>query len=376
MRSGHSADSRQSLQYSFFHSFDDADDGPLFASRADVLQLVALANPSTGPEVVNLPIRLRPWATTHDRDEMDHQRVGLVGPDASDRPTVINLAKMTSDAYVLAPSEPDWINTTLGYNYSSSFGWKGDGIRGHVFTDQSNKTVIISFKGTTVDPREKWRANDRVNDNILFSCCCGDQRPDPYPYAPVCGCKSDIYTCNETCLTLELGQKDRYYPTSLAVMHNITMMFPGSDFWLVGHSMGGAMASLLGLTFGFPAVTFESPGDDLPARRLGLSERSGPGAYHFGNTADPVFMGACNGWTSICGIAGYAFESQRFTGKRCVYDTVGDYGWHLNIGNHRINTVIPEVLEKYNEAATCEVDNEAVDCFNWRFGVQERARKY
>ena len=370
MRSVHSADSGQSLQHSFFHSFDDADDGPLLAKRADVLQLAALAYPSTGLEVANLAIGLRTWATAHGTDELDHQRIGVVGPDVSDRPTVINLAKMTSDAYVLAPSEPAWINTTLGYNYSSSFGWKGDGIRGHVFTDQSNKTVVVSFKGTTVDPREKWRANDRVNDNILFSCCCGDQRPDPYPYAPVCGCRSDVYTCNETCLTQELGQKDRYYTTSLAVMHNITKMFPESDFWLVGHSMGGAMASLLGLTFGFPVVTFESPGDDLPARRLGLTERSGPGAYHFGNTADPVFMGACNGFTSICGVAGYAFESQSFTGKRCVYDTVGDSGWHLNIGNHRIDTVITEVLEKYNETATCDVDNEAVDCFNWRFGVQ------
>ena len=55
--------------------------------------------------------------------------------------------------------------------------------------------------------------------------------------------------------------------------------------------MGGAMASLLGLTFGFPAVTFEAPGDDLPAKRLGLTRGLGPGSYNFGNTADPVVHG-------------------------------------------------------------------------------------
>jgi lipase ATG15 len=302
-----------------------------------------------------------------DQHSKQHTTLAPIpGPNVSDRPTVINLAKMASDAYIFAPTQPDWLNTTLKFNYSSSFGWSDKGLRGHVFTDRWNRTVIVSFKGTTIDPREKWTTNDRINDNILFSCCCGDQRPDPYPYAPVCGCRTDVYTCNATCITQELGQKDRYYSTALAVMYNVTARFPSSDFWVVGHSMGGSMASLMGLTFGFPVVTFEAPGELLPARRLGLTKNHGPGAHHFGNTADPVFMGACNGWTSSCGIAGYAFESQCFTGKRCVYDTVGDYGWHLNIANHRINYVITEVLEKYNNTATCEEDSECVDCFNWK----------
>jgi lipase ATG15 len=279
---------------------------------------------------------------------------------------------MTSDAYLLNPSQPDWMNTSLGFNHSSNFGWDGDGLRGHVFSDRWNKTVIVAFKGTSIDPRDKWSSNDRINDNILFSCCCADQRPDPYPYGPVCGCRSDTYTCNGTCITQELGQKDRYYPVALAVMQNLTATFPDSDFWLVGHSMGGAIASLLGQTFGFPAVTFESPGDRLPARRLGLTNNPGPGVYHFGHTADPVFMGACNGWSSSCGIGGYAFESQCSTGKRCVYDTVGDLGWRLSIGNHRINTVIPEVLERYNETAKCVADDDCYDCYNWKFGLQQQ----
>ena len=220
---------------------------------------------------------------------------------------------MTSDAYVLNPDQPDWLNTSLKFNYSSSFGWDADGLRGHVFADRWNKTIIVAFKGTTIDPREKWRANDRLNDNILFSCCCGEQRPDPYPYGPYCGCKDDVYSCNSTCLTQEIAQADRYYGAALSVMYNITNTFSDSNIWVTGHSLGGAMASLVGMTFGFPVVTFEAPPEQLPAKRLGLNLPSRMAAYHFGNTADPIYMGSCTGWSSSCSIAGYAFESQCFT---------------------------------------------------------------
>lgn len=74
----------------------------------------------------------------------------VLGPDVSDKVTVVNLAKMTSNAYVLDPSQPDWLNTTVGFNSSHGFGWKGDGLRGHVFADQTNETVIVSFKGTSI----------------------------------------------------------------------------------------------------------------------------------------------------------------------------------------------------------------------------------
>lgn len=289
------------------------------------------------------------------------------GPDVSDRETIINLAMMTSDAYVFGPSEPDWLNSTNGFNHSSGFGWDGVGLRGHIFTNAENRTVIVSFKGTSLDPREKWRANDRLNDILLFSCCCGDQRPDPYPYGPVCGCCSGTYSCNSTCLTQELCQTDRYYVSALAVVQKVVSLFPNAHVWAIGHSLGGAVASLVGLTYNLPTVTFEAPPERLAAQRLGLLFPREVLTYHFGHTADPVYMGACNGWSSSCGLAGYAFESQCFTGEKCVYDTVGDAGWRLSIANHRINTVIQDVLEKYNTTPACELDEECVDCYNWNF---------
>ena len=47
-------------------------------------------------------------------------------------------------------------------------------------------------------------------------------------------------------------------------------MYPDSNIWIIGHSLGGALASLLGATYGAPVVTFESPGESMAASRLHL----------------------------------------------------------------------------------------------------------
>lgn len=52
--------------------------------------------------------------------------------------------------------------------------------------------------------------------------------------------------------------------------NNITHLYPDSQIWLVGHSLGGSIATLLALTFGVPAVAFEAPGERMAASRLHL----------------------------------------------------------------------------------------------------------
>ena len=194
----------------------------------------------------------------------------------------------------------------------------------------------------------------------------------------MCSCGLSTFTANETCLEQELYRKDRYYTAALELYGNVTEIYPKSDIWVTGHSLGGVVSSLLGLKFQIPAVTFEAPPDSLPATRLSLynpidSNFTAPrnsqyrGAYHFGNTADPVYMGACNGATATCTLAGYAFESQCHTGLRCVYDTVEDFGWRQKIQHHSIEGVIKDVIEAYDTVPSCEPEPECVDCANWRF---------
>ncbi|KIW91741.1 uncharacterized protein Z519_07709 [Cladophialophora bantiana CBS 173.52] len=299
------------------------------------------------------------------------------GPNIVHKPTILNLAIMAANAYNPGPGEGDWEDVSQGYNRSTPFGWEGDGLRGHIFANEGNETVIISLKGTSpaVFDGDGTTTKDKLNDNLFFSCCCA--QGGSYFWHQVCDCQTGTYTCNRTCVVQALRQENRYYRAAIDLYTNVTELYPDSNVWLAGHSLGGAVTSLLGLTFGLPTVTFEAPGDDLAAKRLGLpappsSDPHRPrtkytGAYHFGNTADPVFMGTCNGATATCTLGGYAMESQCHTGKQCIYDTVSDYGWRVGIGNHKIHNVIDNVIKIYQTVPTCEADDECVDCFNWKF---------
>lgn len=307
-------------------------------------------------------------------------REEIPGPNTTDKETVINLAYMAANSYVPDINDGEWSNISIGYNHSAPFGWEGDGLRGHIFADEGNKTIIIGLKGTSpaVFDGDGTTTRDKLNDNLFFSCCCA--QGGQYFWRQVCDCQSSTYTCNSTCLVKALKSKTRYYSAAIDLYNNVTELYPESNVWIVGHSLGGAVSSLLGLTFGLPVVTFEAPGDDLAAKRLGLpippTGYQGPdppnrgkytGARHFGHTADPIFMGTCNGATAACTLGGYAMESQCHTGLQCVYDTVADHGWRVGIGYHKIHNVIDTVIKKYPEVAKCVPDTECIDCYNWKF---------
>lgn len=71
------------------------------------------------------------------------------GPNVTDKETVLSLAKMTLDAYTRQPFTGEWQDVKGGFNYSQSFGWEGDGLRGHIFADSDNSTIVIAMKGTS-----------------------------------------------------------------------------------------------------------------------------------------------------------------------------------------------------------------------------------
>lgn len=315
------------------------------------------------------------------------QETDIAVPDVSHKHSLVSLALMASNAYVRYPKDDkekkklDWYDVGRPWvadenNTDIEFGWDAAGVRGHVFVNEDDGIVVIGIKGTSGagipgGGEDETTEGDKTNDNLLFLCCCARLS---YLWTTVCDCYEKAYTCNQDCLEKELMRKDRYYQAVLDVYRNVTSRYDPDkyDIWLTGHSLGGSLASLLGRTYGIPVVAFEAPGEMLATQRLHLPQPPGlpkhlEHIFHIGNTADPIFMGVCNGVSSTCNAAGYAMETACHTGQLCVYDVVTDYGWNVNVLNHRIHTVIDEIILKYNETAKCVEQPPCRDCFNWRF---------
>lgn len=194
----------------------------------------------------------------------------------------------------------------------------------------------------------------------------------------VCDCQTSAFRCNSTCVVEALRNKNRYYYAAQEIYRNVTKIYPDAAIWLTGHSLGGSTNSLVALTYGLPSVSFEAPGEAMAAKRLGLptppgyhigahQQRPSTGVFHFGHTADPIFMGSCNTFSSVCTIAGYAMESVCHTGDTCTYDTVGDLGWRVGAGTHKISSVIKDVIMRYDAPANCTPMVDCTDCFNWEY---------
>jgi lipase ATG15 len=142
------------------------------------------------------------------------------------------------------------------------------------------------------------------------------------------------------------------YPQKL--VDDLRHIYPDANIWLVGHSLGGALASLLGATYGLPAVAFEAPGERLAAARLHIplpppdpatGSLSAPVAVtHVYHTADPIPQGACTGFYSPCAQAGFALETRCHLGKSIVFDTVGILGWWGDVRTHVIKVMITRIL--------------------------------
>ncbi|OCB90067.1 alpha/beta-hydrolase [Sanghuangporus baumii] len=158
--------------------------------------------------------------------------------------------------------------------------------------------------------------------------------------------------------------------------YNLTYLYPNSNIWITGHSLGGALASLLGVTFGAPAVTFESPGEKMASERLHLPQPpSTQHITHIYHTADPIAMGTCTGILSSCAIAGYALESRCHLGESIVYDTISNLSWASDVRTHTIKTVIERLLsvpwapaiEQGREVPKPQREEDCIDCFKWEF---------
>lgn len=307
-----------------------------------------------------------------NQHELQLQSHEVSSPNVSDKRTVLSLAEMAANAYVAIPHHGDWTNVSKGWDHEG-FGWMSDGIRGYVFTSPDKKLVVLSFKGTSaavLDDGGPTAPNDKINDNLFFSCCCARIS---YLWNTVCDCyMGDGNRCDEACVEAEFWRQDRYYRAALEIFANVTALYPTADLWVTGHSLGGVLSSLIGRTHGVPAVTFQAPGDKLAVERLHLPVSPGvpiwdDHIWQFGHTADPIFTGDCTGPSSTCWISGFAMESQCHSGLVCSYDVVKELGWRSSVANHRIHVVIDDIISVYDQPAECVVPEPCSECDRWEF---------
>ncbi|KZT38814.1 alpha/beta-hydrolase [Sistotremastrum suecicum HHB10207 ss-3] len=214
---------------------------------------------------------------------------------------------------------------------------------------------------------------DKLNANLLHSCCCarisGAWRPVCDCYLGPGGGRGDgyRYKCETQCLEdalappppedEEKAEAPLFYERGVNLYNNITHLYPNSTIWIIGHSTGGSLASLLGLTFGAPVVAFEAPGEAMAAQRLHLAiPPSTQHITHFYHTADPIPTAQCTGPGSACWIGGFAFETRCHLGKSSIFDTARVLSWRLGLWNHAISALINGVLSREFPKGTWDDD--------------------
>jgi putative lipase involved disintegration of autophagic bodies len=109
----------------------------------------------------SLPLPVAQWVT---RD--------VVAPNITDKATIVTLAKVASNAYIRIPDTEDWYDVGHKWNESTDFGWDEHGLRGHIFANADNSTVIVAMKGTSPPfvGGSDTSTNDKINV-LMFPCC-------------------------------------------------------------------------------------------------------------------------------------------------------------------------------------------------------------
>jgi lipase ATG15 len=263
--------------------------------------------------------------------------------------TIKYLSEMSYDAYIKINSS-DW------YNFNNVTELKGL-IKGYVFWHDNR--YIISLKGTSINVR-----NDRYNDNMFFSCCYYKQS---ILYKDTCDIVTPEHICSKSCYADSMNLELNYLNVLNKIPINLESLIKTNNVIFTGHSLGGMLATYLAIKYDKPAVTFETPGTKHYFDGISLNySHAMDKIFHFGHTADPIFMGKCSLRTSICYIAGYIIRTKCHVGKTCIYDSINKLKTTSSILKHRMGYLINTIIPRFEtDFPSCENDTSCTDCEQW-----------
>ena len=240
-----------------------------------------------------------------------------------------------------------------------------------------NKEInVISFKGTTtiIGLKEQQQQQeqhqvlsssfaDRFNDNLYFSCCFYKQSNlfnDLH-----CECDNGTFSCCKSCYQNSISFNLNYINIALDIVEKIKKEID-TDFKNIiftGHSLGGTIATIMGILYNKTSIAFQSPGDKHYLHLIGLKAHKN--TYHFGHNADPIFMGTCG---NTCWTFGYNIYTKCHSGYTCLYNAKEKLGYTESILNHRIDYIIKNVLPHWiSDFPECIQNDECSDCESWDY---------
>ena len=255
---------------------------------------------------------------------------------------VLALSYMSNNAYYENINDTNW-RTLPNYNDTKI---QPELIMGYVFSDTLTNTHIISFKGTNVYPYDKTKELDKLNDNLYFSCCYFKNNSI---------CDKDSYK-----KSLDFEYNYINYGKQMVNHLKTIIDFSTSNIIFTGHSLGGAVATYMGIIYNKTVVTFQTPGEKRYAELINLNYYGiKDKLYNIGHDADPIFNGNCGWW---CKFWGYSIDTRCHIGKICKYITNST----SSIWKHKMSYVIDNILEKY-DVPECYSDDSCLDCGNTKF---------
>lgn len=286
---------------------------------------------------------------------------------ALDYTNVKTLAMMSHNAY-LNINDTNWIDTET--NKTTDIRYSDETVHAYLFSDMTGYINIVSFKGTSLGISGTITYNDRFNDNLFYSCCY--YKESSMFDKRICDPNDkDKKECHRECYTNSTQYENNYFTLAKVIMKNVfdTLDSHNTFTILTGHSLGGTLATLMGLEYDLPVVTFNSPGEKNYVGLMDMKYNNSTldKIFHYGHDADIIFTGKCYGTLSWCGIAGYIVETKCHLGKSCVYNATGELGIGESILTHPINYVLKNIIPHWEKQMPVCVVEECQECIDWNY---------